>query len=190
MAELCIHRRLRIGENKKRLVEVVDSAQLQEPLLDECLEMVAQARQRERTEEWVLRFSFMRNLCQQIASSLCSHGILRGRDARVCLFFKRRLYEIVDHSPRQLQIDLLHSAIFGSSVSMDLESRVLVALANQGGLLTVHLSKSEVGAHERRIKEIERGHVLSVEAAKAVRAARQIYTVIAVSSGSAARTGS
>ena len=148
LAELSVKGKIRISDDKKAFVDLVDRSPFGEPVLDECLDKVATAKRRARATTWVRRFAELKRLRHRVAQGLCRRGILRDDEDKVLLFFTRKLYPTIDPVPERRLVDQLRTVIFGDPSSPDAETVIVVALANATGLLPIHFDrrKSPSGA--------------------------------------------
>ena len=72
LAELLLNQRIAVAQSgKKRLVDLVSSIPLDEPLLDRCLERITSAKRRAALQTWVSRFAGVKNLKHLVAQRLC-----------------------------------------------------------------------------------------------------------------------
>ena len=148
LAELSLKGKIRISDDKKAFVDLVDRSPFGEPVLDECLDKVATAKRRARATTWVRRFAELKRLRHRVAQGLCRRGILRDDEDKVLLFFTRRLYPTIDPVPERRLVDQLRTVIFGDSSSPDAETVIVVALANATGLLPIHFDRKELAASQ------------------------------------------
>ena len=187
LVELSLKSRIRIGDDKKAFVDLVDRSPLGEDVLDECLHKVATAKRRSRAITWVQRFANTKRLRQRVAEGLCRRGILREDEDKVLLFFSRRLYPTIDPGPERRLLERLRSAVFSDSGSLDPETVAVVALANATGLLPIHFDRKDLSRRKRHLKRITEGSAAGTAAHQAVQAAQQatIAAVVVASSGAA-----
>jgi len=172
-SELLLAGRIRIEEGKKCLVDLVSDKPLRDPILDECLELVATAKRRRRAADWVARFGNLKRLRHRVAEALCRKGILRDDEDKVLLIFTRSIYPTIDPRPERRLIRRIDDAIFGGSRELDADVVVLVALAHGAGLLPIHFDKKRLKERKRRIEEIGSGDLVGAATAEAVKAAQQ-----------------
>ena len=113
LAELLLNRRIAVDESSKRkLVDLVSSTPLGEPLVDECLEKISSAKRRTVLQTWVSRFAGVKSLKHRVAQELCRRGILRADEDKVLLIFTRKIYPEVNPEPERKLIERLRRAIF------------------------------------------------------------------------------
>jgi hypothetical protein len=145
LAELLLNKRIAVGEpKKKKLVNLISSQPLGEPLIDQCLEKISNAKRRASLQSWVSRFAGGKNLKHRVAQGLCERGILRAAEDTILLLFARKIYPEINPEPERKLIELLRQAIFTNSRDVDPRTVVLVSLANSTGLLKVVFDKKEL----------------------------------------------
>ena len=186
LAELSLHGRIRIEESKKAFVDLVDRRPFNEPVLDECLARLGDAKRRARASTWVQRFANIKRLRHRIAGGLCQHGILRADEDTVLLFFTRKVYPTIDPRPERELIDRLRDAIFGDSAKVDPEVALVVTLGNATGLLAAHFDKPSLKRRKQRLAEIAEGDLIGVATKKAVQAAQAAALAAVAGAGAAA----
>ena len=101
LADLLLSGRLRVDEKGKKIVGLRSDRPLGDPVVDECLAKVAEAKRRATVETWVSRFAGLRDLKHQVAQGLCKHGILRADEDKVMWIFTRKIYPEVDPRPER-----------------------------------------------------------------------------------------
>jgi hypothetical protein len=192
VAELLLHERIRVLAPKKNrpvrsgLVDVTDRTPIGEPLLDEALDRVAQAKRRASVATWVSRLSATKRLKHRVAQRLVDRGVLRAREANVLLFFTRTVYPKRDPKPERELVQRLRRAIFGGTRELDARTVVLVALAHQTGLLRVNFDKKRLKERKKRIAQIVAGNVVG-QATQEVMAAVQAAVMAAAAVTTATR---
>ena len=186
LAELSLHGRISIEDNKKAMVNLADPRPLGEPVLDHCLEWVATAKRRARAATWVTRFARIRRLRHRVAAGLCRQGILRDDEDTVLLIFTRKVYPTIDPGPERRLIAQLRDTIFGDSPKLDAEAALVVTLANATGLLAAHFDKRSLKRRKRRLEEIAEGSSAGAATRRAVQAAQQAAVAAVIASSAAA----
>lgn len=191
LAELLLAERVTIADEKRRFVNVVDPAPLGEPVLDDCLARLRDAKRRAKAETWVARFANLRRLRHRVAAGLCRRGVLHETEDRILWIFTRRRYPERDHRHEQRIISRLDRAIFSDTQQVDARTAALVALADSGHLLPIVFEKKRLRERRARIKAVTAGDYSSraVRAAvQAARAAAQAAMAAAVIAATAAST--
>jgi len=179
LAELLLNERLRVVTPKKKpLAEVVGSGRFGDPVIDECLEKVRNAKKRASLETWVSRFVGVKNLRHRVAEGLAARGILRVETGKVFGIFSRKIYPEVDGRPENRIIERLRRVIFQDVSNIDPRTVALVSLANHTGLLKIVFDKKELKARKARIEKIMNGD-LTGKATKAAIEAMQAAVMVA-----------
>lgn len=173
LAELSLAGRIRVGEGKRALVDLVDRSPLGEPVLDECLGKIAAAKRRRRATTWVARFADVKRLRHRVAEGLCRRGILRDSEKSILLFFRRKVYPTIDPDPKRRLVDRLRSAVFSESPSLDQETAIVVGLANATDLLPIHFEKKDLRRRRRHLKRITKETTVGAATERAVQAERR-----------------
>ena len=186
VSELLLADRIRVAEDKKKLVDLLSSEPLNEPILDECLNLVAAAKRRRRAADWVSRFAGLKDLRHRVARGLCRRGILRDSEDKVLLFFTRKVYPEIDPVPERNLVEQLHQAIFTEATDVDPQTAILLSLAHGTGMLSVHFDKKELKARKQRIEKIANGDLIGGATREAVQAAVQAAQAAAVAATIAA----
>ena len=196
LAELLLNERLVLEEKPRKkplkpgkkpsyLVAVDNPKQLADPVLDECLHRVVTSKKERSPQDWVTRFGQLKDLKRRVAVGLCRKGILREREDRILVLFRRTAYPTLDGAPEQRVVDRLEEAVTGDSMDLDARTAVLVALANGTGILKHVLGKDLVKQRKDRIQEIGEGDIVG-EATKAAVQAAQAAIIAATTATSAA----
>lgn len=194
LAELLLEERLILEEAPRRKplkpgkkpsyrVAIDDPKPLADPILDECLHRVASSKKTRSPEDWVMRFARLKDLKRRIAVGLCRKGILREREDRILLLFRRTAYPTLDGAPERRLVERLTDAVAGDSLDLDARTAVLVALCHGTGLLKPVLGKDLVKRRKDRIEEITEGDLIGEATKAAVQAAQA--AVIAASTAAA-----
>jgi len=188
LAELLLSKRIEVEQSDKRkLVNLVSTTPLDEPLVDECLEKIINAKRRAVLQTWVSRFAGVKNLKHRVAQQLCRRGILRADEDKVLLLFtrkiypevnpgpereliRRKIYPEVNPGPERELIRRLEHAIFTETRDIDPHTVVLLSLANSTGLLKVVFDKKKLKGRKARIKQIVDGEITGNAATEAIQA--------------------
>jgi hypothetical protein len=168
LAELLLMESIGIEQvKKKKFVNLLDSTPVGDPILDECLEKLRNAKRRGDLNTWVSRFARLKKLRHRAAEQLCRRGILRADEGKVLLIFTRKIYPELDPGPERELVERIREAIFSNTQELDPRTVVLVALADKAGVLKNVFDKKELKARKKRIEEIGEG-VLAAGAVKEV----------------------
>ena len=180
LAELLLSKRVEVEQTgKRKLVNFVSTSPLGEPLIDQCLEKVINAKRRAVLQTWVSRFAGIKNLKHRVAQQLCRRGILRADEDKVLLLFTRKIYPEVNPGPERELIRRLEHAIFTDTRDIDPRTVVLLSLANSTGLLKVVFDKKKLKGRKARIKQIVDGEITGKAATEAIQA-MQAAVMVAV----------
>ena len=178
LAELLVRRRVElVSVRKKRFVQLLDAKPIGEPLLDEALGRVAEARRRGTVATWVSRFGGMRGLRDRLATRLCQRGILRAEEKEILLFFKRRSYPAVNPEPEREVVERLRAAVF-TDAAVEARTIVLLSLANSARLLPIVFEKAALKARRDRIRMLVSQEELGDAVKGAIEAAEAAMVVI------------
>lgn len=172
LAELLLSGHISVEPGKKKFVNLVSTQPIGEPVLDDCLERIAEAKRRVRLETWVSRFGSSGKLHHRVAGGLCERGILRADEDTVLLIFKRKVYPEIDPEPERRMIARLRFAIFEDGQDVDPRTVILVSLAKGADLLRIPFGKRELKTREDRIEMLCRGEGMGEATAQAVEAAQ------------------
>lgn len=172
LAELLLAERIAIGDDRRHLVDVINEAPPGEPLLDECLNRIAEARRRAAVQTWIRRFAQLRRLHHRVAAGLCERRILHATEDRILLIFRRTVYPEIDGRPERAMIERMRKAIFGSTREVDVRTVMLISLAQASGLLRIPFPRRDLKERKQRIEELTRGELLGKATRAAVRAAQ------------------
>jgi hypothetical protein len=176
---------LKSGKKPAYLVAIDNPKPLADPILDECMHRVATSKKPRSPQEWVTRFAQLKDLKRRIAVGLCRKGILREREDRILVLFRRKTYPTLDGAPETRVVDRLQEAVAGDTLNLDARTAVIVALADGTGLLKPVLGKDLVKQRKERIKEIAEGDIVG-EATKAAVEAAQAAAIAATAGATGA----
>ncbi len=178
LAELLLDGRITVEESKKKLVNLVSSKQVGDPVIDECLQRIGDAKRRASMKTWVTRFAGLKKLNHRVAEQLCRRGILRTDEDKVLLIFTRKIYpEVNPQSERQLT-ERLRKAIFTETTVLDPRTVVLVSLANGADLLKVTFNKKQLKGRKKRIEKIQNGEVTGKATKEAIEANQAVAMMV------------
>jgi Golgi phosphoprotein 3 len=181
LAELLLSKRIEVKQSgKRKLVNLVNSSPLGEPLIDECLEKVNNTKRRAVLQTWVSRFAGIKNLKHRVAQQLCRRGILRADEDKVLLLFTRKIYPEVNPVPEKELIGRLRNAILTETRDIAPRTVVLLSLANSTGLLKIVFDKKELKSRKARIKQIVNGEITGKAATEAIQAMQAAVMVACI----------
>ena len=181
LAELLLRRRIELDPGKpgKRIVRAIDTAPVDDPILDDALRKIAESKRDRPLTSWVETVSGSKDLKHRVAGRLADRGILRADEGKVLLLFTRKTYPEIDPEPEQRIIRRFRDAIFSDSEDVDPRDGVLIALARQTGLLQKKFAAEELASRNDRLAAIADG-ALTAHAAKEVTEAMDTALFIAV----------
>jgi hypothetical protein len=189
--ELLLTERVRVARDarkpKRELVEVVDASATHDPAMDAALDKLSSAKRRASPSTTVSRIGGIKDLRHLIARDLCAMGILRERDDRVLLLFRRRIYPELDPGPERELIGRVRAALAGSG-PVDERTAALVVLADATGVLAAIYDRKQRKAVSARVKELREGGAggratrEAIAAAQAAMSAAMIAATVAAAS--------
>ncbi len=179
LSELLLAGCVRLGEDKKKRIELVQPKTFSDPVLDECLNLIAAAKRRRTAADWVSRFASLKKLKERVAQGLCRRGILKESEDKVLLIFTRKIYPAIDPRPEKRLIEQLRKAIFTETARLDPQTAVLLSLAHGTGMLPIHFDKKKLKSRKRHIEQITKSEAVGAATREAVEAAQAAVAAIA-----------
>jgi len=181
LAELLLRERVAVDETSRRkLVNVVDTKRTGDPVLDECLKLMREAKRRKPMQGWVTKFATTRGLRDRVALGLCRRHILKADEGRVLMLFKRKIYPECDPAPERAIVKRLRRAIFSETRDVDARTLVLVSLANSANVLSMVFEKRELRARKARLKLLASEESAGEAASAATAAIRAAQAAVAM----------
>lgn len=181
LAELLLGGRIRLdGDGAQAMVEVVDRTPMGDPVIDECLGILADSKKQRNASGWVSKLADVRDLKDKVASELCRERVLRVDEKRVLGIFSRTIYPELDPVPERRLRERIERAVRSESRDLDPRTAVLIAVAHHTGLLSTIFSKRELRERKERIREVSSGEVVGQAAAAAAEATQAVQTAILV----------
>lgn len=159
LSELLLHKRVSVDKTKRKLVNLISSELIGEPLLDECLAKLGRAKRRASLRTWVSRLGGLKKVKHRVAQGLCRRGILREDEDTVLLVFTRKIYPEVDPKPERELVERLRKAIFTDAEDVEPRTTVLVSLAHHADLLKNVFDKKAMKGRKARIRQIIDGEM-------------------------------
>jgi Golgi phosphoprotein 3 len=182
LAELLLEKRIDVEAVKKRkYARLLSPTPVGDPLIDECLSRIAEAKRRAQLHNWVSKLAGTKNLKHRVAEQLARRGILRVDEDKVLWILTRRIYPEVDPQPEREIIERLRRAIFGESREIDPRTVILLSLAQAADLLKSVFDRKDLRSRKARIEQIVNGEMTGKatrEAIEAVQAAIMVACVI------------
>ncbi|NBD38961.1 MAG: hypothetical protein GVY10_10360 [Verrucomicrobia bacterium] len=183
LSELLLSGKIAVREQKKKLIEVLETTPTGDAVVDEALTEIHEARRPATIQDWVSRLAEIRNLKDKVARGLCEKGILRADEDKVLFLFTRKVYPEIDPGPEEAVIDRLYKAVFEREGDEPPRTVILLSLARQADLLKITFGKDKVKSKEDRIERLTRGELAGAatgEAIEAIQAALVAATVVPV----------
>lgn len=181
LAELLLNHRVAVEQTgRRKLVNLLSSMPLNDPLIDQCLEKIGRAKKRATLQTWVSRFANIKNLKHRVAQRLCEQGILRASEDKILLIFSRKIYPEINPEPERKLIEQLGQAIFTEVADIAPRTIILVSLANSTGLLNVVFDKKKLKGRKARIKQISSGEITGKAATEAIQAMQAAVMVACI----------
>lgn len=188
LTELCLEDRLALEERKrgKPLVTLRSGTQIGDPVLDDALLQLQNAKRRANAATWVQRWAKSR-LLHETARRLAQQGVLRVEEKRVLLLFNRTVYPEMDPGPERRLIERIRIAIFGDA-EVDARTAAIVTLSNAAGLLNPVFGRKELKARKGRIQGMAEGDAVAEATRAAIQAAQAAVAVAAATAATSATT--
>jgi hypothetical protein len=177
LSELVLAGCVEVDSGKKPLVTLLRVKDQRDPVLNECLDLVASATRRRKAAAWVTRFAHVKRLRHRVAERLCRRGILKDSQDRILLLFTRKVYPTIDPVPERQLVDGMRGAIHSDGEIDDPRLAVLLALAHGTGMLAVHFDKQTLRSRKSRLERIAKGELVAGATMEAVRAAQAAVIV-------------
>jgi hypothetical protein len=160
LAELLLEGRVTVDTNgKKKFLRLTSSKPFGDPIIDECLRKVVDAKKRAQLRMWVSRFAHVKKLKHKLAKQLCKRGILRSDEDKVLLVFSRKIYPEINPEPERQIMGRLRDAIFTDTDQVEPRTTVLLSLAKSTGVLKANFDKKKLKTRKDRIERIINGEV-------------------------------
>jgi Golgi phosphoprotein 3 len=173
LAELLLEERLRLDEREgKKLLRVANRNPIGDPVVDQVLAKIANAKKSADMTTWLGRVAGMKDLKHQIAEQLALRGVLQVDTHKVMLIFSQRIYPELDPAPELEIMHRVEHAVFSDEPSLDTRTAILVALAHVSGVLNPLFGKKRIAERKQRLDRIAEDRP-SAEAARAAIEATQ-----------------
>ncbi|MEN8007345.1 MAG: GPP34 family phosphoprotein [Candidatus Krumholzibacteriota bacterium] len=180
LAELALNGSLSIANDKGKRVQVVRHGRLDDPILDECLTMVREAKKPKKASEWVMKFAALKDLKNRVARQLVAKGVLAEDTGSVLKIFKRTIYPEVDGGPEKDLRERMEKAIFTATTNMETRTVVIIALAHAGNMLKNVFPKNKLKERKQRLEKLTSGQLAGKATKEAVAAVQAAIMVTAV----------
>jgi len=183
LAELAMLGALKVGKDKKAPVTAVAKAPVTDPLLAECLALVAAEKKPKKAVHWVTKFAGLKDLKHRTARQLVDKGVLDETSDKVLGIFPRTIYPESDAGPERELRDRLKKAVFTSTSQVEARTIVVVALAQAAGMLPQIFDKKKLKTRKQRLEKLTSGQVAGAatkEAVEAIQAAMMVAVMVPV----------
>ena len=181
LAELMLNQRLSVEEKGKNKYAVVqNSTPLGDPVIDECLNKVVDAKRRQQLTTWVSRFAHVKNLKHRTAQRLVQKGILREDEDKVMLLFTRKIYPEFNPEPERKLMLRLEQAIFSDNKEIDTNTVVLLSLVKNAEILNSLFDKKQIKARKQHIEQVINGELTGKATQAAIQAMRAAVLVTSI----------
>ena len=180
LAELAMNGSIAISKDKKKEVALLRRGPLDDPILDECLTLIADAKKPKKAGNWVMKFAGLKDLKNRAARQLVTKGVLKEETGSVMKIFKRTLFPEVDGGPEQDLIKRMKKAIFTSTMDLDARTVVIVALAQATDMLKKIFPKKKLKERKRRLEKLTSGQLAGKATKEVVEAVQAAVLVCAV----------
>lgn len=180
LAELAMTGSITIDDDKKKKVNSVRRGRLGDPILDECLTMVAEAQKPKKASEWVGKFAGLKDLKHRGARQLVTKGVLAEETDTVLMIFKRTIYPEVDGGPEKDLRDRMKKAIFTETTDLDARTVVIIALAQAAGMMNKVFPKKKLKERKIRMELLSTGQLAGKATKEAVEAVQAAIMVAAI----------
>jgi len=195
LSELMLQGIIVLSKDDSKLVEVVDTKSIEDPILNEVVQKIADSKKPKDLKYWVSIIAATPNLNHRIAQQLCDLGILRYDESKVLWFFTCKRYPEIDSTFEDAIRKRMGDVMFSPNVKPDERTAVLISLGKSSQALASNFPAVELKQHDEKIKEICEGkHLASgattetIEAVQAAILAGIIASTIAVSVTASIRT--
>jgi len=183
LAELVSLQAVNLSSDKKKTVTATASFRVDDPLLNEALQLINAAKKPRKASDWVSKFSGMKDLKNRGARQLVAKGVLTEETGTVLKVFKRTIFPEADGGPERDLIARMENAIFTDTLDVDQRTVIIVALAQATGLLSRNIAKKRLKERKDRLKQLTSGEIVgdaTKEAVAAVQAAILVCTIVPV----------
>jgi len=177
LAELAMLGAVKIDKGKKKEVEAVKRAQVDDPLLAECLAAIQADKKTRPARHWVTKFSGTKDLKNKAARQLVAKGVLKESSDKELGLFPRTIYPESDPGPEKGLRDRLYWAIFTSAHEVDPRTVVVIAMLKGTGMLPRVFDKKKLKSRQKRLEKLTSGQVVGTAAKEAMEAAQAAVMV-------------
>lgn len=184
LAELALTGAISISSDKKKLVtRVPGHRKPADPILAEALTKIKEAKKPKKAQDWVQKFSGIKDLKDRAARQLVKKGVLKKATGTVLKVFHRTIYPESNPGPEQDLRRRMENAIFTDTSDVTAETVVIIALTQATGMLNHVFDKKRLKPRKSRIEDLAAGQIAgkaTKEAVEAIQAAVMVATMIPI----------
>ncbi|MCC5854702.1 MAG: GPP34 family phosphoprotein [Idiomarina sp.] len=160
IAELLLEERISIDDSRRKLINLERNSLSDDPIINEALMLLQQAKRRRSLQSWVYKFSSIKDLPHKVAEQLVKHQIVSGEKETILFLFTRRIYPEINPVPESELRERLRQAVLSHEAEVSPRTAVLVSLMQGARLLGQVFSRQELKEHKKRIEQITQGDVI------------------------------
>jgi len=179
-AELLMLGRIKVDDGNNEKIAVVNDSPTGDSLLDEALTMILDAKRQYELEYWVEKLAGIKDLKHKVAQALATDGIVASEKEKVLWLFERRVYPEVNPEPEEQLRQEMRNVVLSDGDEIEPRIAIVVALANSAALLPQVFTKQELKDRKQRIKQLEKGELVSKAAKEAVQAIEAAVMIAAI----------
>lgn len=179
-AELLLTKKIKVSDDKKHMVELINSDITDNEILNESMQLIRDAKKIKNIGYWINKLAGIKKLKHKIALNLIRKGVLKEQEDKVLFLFTVKNYPEVNHEPEKMIIDRVHEAIFGDSEEIDARTSILVSLIYKAEILQLLYKSKEIRSRKKRIEKIINGDLLSKEMGEIIDAIRAAIVVAVI----------
>lgn len=160
LAELLMLKRIKVSEDKKNRLEVLDASLTGDLVMDEVLTKIAEKKRPDTLSNWVMTVGYIPSLKDKVAQQLVADGIIKSEERKLLWVFTQKLYPAINPEPERHLRAEMRRLILTKPLEVDPRIAVLIALAKSSYLLEQVFSKDELKVHKKRINQVAKGEEL------------------------------
>lgn len=142
-----------IDSDLEKLI-LVSNNQLNEPVLDEAIEMIFSKKEEQDPSYWISQLAIRsKEFVEYLVSSLVLKKVLKVENQKLLWFFSKRKYPLVkDKEIKEVKLRV-REIVFSSDIP-EMRDIVIISLLNYGKLLSLVFTESEINEYKLRIEKI------------------------------------
>ena len=180
LTELAMSGSVVITHDKKMKVTLLRHGTLDDPILDECLTLIAGVKKPQKASDWVMKFAELKDLKNRAARQLVAKGVLKEETGTVMKVFKRTIYPEADGGPEKDLRERMKKAIFTSTANLEARTVVIVALAQATGMLKKVFPQKKLKERKQRLEKLTSGQLAGRATREVVEAIQAAVMVCAI----------